>query len=935
MGLFTFLNRGTSSGSSGGSSFGSGPSGVNLSGLGGGGAASSSQDQGLPDRFDLNKTFNDWSGSTAGIFGELGKAPAKFAETPFSFGHQLVTRAASFIPGGSDALQAAGSAVAPVAGFAGDVMNRVSNFVPALINSEDANLFKAIGDLPGNTPLSPEVLLQHGIAPKIENTGGWWGLGALGITGHVKTVDEFKSELMKRGFFSDATGQSIDPNGLLQQLRGGRSVYDFGSKAINDNPLVDMAGRLATDPSNALFLIPGAGLVKGAALATKGAEAAKMGAEGGNIGMRVLEMVGRVVPRSRLIEAGAIAPKLPSPIIAAEALARGLTSMGTLKGAGLFLKEGATSGSRLGLSVLRTATDVPGYLRAAEGATGLAKTVSRARSFTRASTALGATNLAFNRLSNTANNLLGGNVPILKDIAQFSADVENDRPLSNNSAWMLASAIAFPYGEVAGEIKAKVGAEKVRALGRNAYDPLVRLAGSHEKLLTGVGGPDALRGLADFADKQHMKQLYGDKPIQNMAGAQSNPDLAVRTDITGKVLQDLVNRARENGTVNGNTRATALQDWALQQGGFADKPIDYRPTFQDIMERWKQYMPVQHLNDQLMNQAGLIVGLTDVLHTEHIDAVHTMLKAAVGPGDTVPKKAIMSAVGDFPQINMKDTKGYWAKLALPDVPDPTWNSVRAKLNAQRADAVPIKEYYADAIANEKAAAADIPPPDTSVQSSQKIDQLRADAATTVDANGTILPDQVDRAHAIQKNLEDQLAKLNNVEWIDRGQKEKAAGLDPALSRSMQDEASKAIGVDVPATLDAAGPTFQAQMDNLSYKVAQVNPTYAAKRAPTDALIAQLRPDDPQFLAAVQGHTALGDWLATDGPLAPVGRFMDALFSPVRQHEMSRLGRQELYNQFISRSTKGAKVEAKDIDAWLGKLEDRVKATTFTLLHNTV
>jgi len=434
---------------------------VNLSGLGGGGAASSSQDQGLPDRFDLNKTFNDWSGSTAGIFGELGKAPAKFAETPFSFGHQLVTRAASFIPGGSDALQAAGSAVAPVAGFAGDVMNRVSNFVPALINSEDANLFKAIGDLPGNTPLSPEVLLQHGIAPKIENTGGWWGLGALGITGHVKTVDEFKSELMKRGFFSDATGQSIDPNGLLQQLRGGRSVYDFGSKAINDNPLVDMAGRLATDPSNALFLIPGAGLVKGAALATKGAEAAKMGAEGGNIGMRVLEMVGRVVPRSRLIEAGAIAPKLPSPIIAAEALARGLTSMGTLKGAGLFLKEGATSGSRLGLSVLRTATDVPGYLRAAEGATGLAKTVSRARSFTRASTALGATNLAFNRLSNTANNLLGGNVPILKDIAQFSADVENDRPLSNNSAWMLASAIAFPYGEVAGEIKAKVSGSAI------------------------------------------------------------------------------------------------------------------------------------------------------------------------------------------------------------------------------------------------------------------------------------------------------------------------------------------------------------------------------------------------------------------------------------------------------------------------------------------
>lgn len=893
-------------------------------------APSSSREVGGFDRFDLNDQINPIAQSPVGRltgfnkfvdeasqkgvegFGALfGTLPARVAETPFSLADTASKRA------GIDFGQ---TPLGNVLGAAGEAVNRISNFIPAIINSRDAELFKAVGDLPDNTPITDALVRQRehiedrGILNALTDFGKGTGGGLFGIGNRPMTVGELKAELAKRGFFRDGEGNPVDPQQLLGTLRSGKSSFDFGDRSINDNPLVDLAGRMALDPTNALFLVPGGAMAKVGLAGLRGSE-----------GLKAIETVGRVLPRGRLVEAGAVAARLPRPIQAAEAIANGDMKLGTLKGLGELLKGGATSAARLGEATIKQALDPRNYLRAEEGTTGVARLLSRGRSYQKSSLALGATNIAVNRLTGLVNDSLGGNVPVLSWINDFTSDVENDRPLSENSAWMLASAMAFPYGEIVGGAAKKVGQEKVRLVGRNEIDDLIRAAGSHEKLLTQLGGDPGLQNLLYFLDKQDVRKRLGDDVINNIVGAQSIPDLATRLDVTEKALQNIVDQYRADGKFSGKTRMHELQEWARNQGGFSEG-VDFTPSWDDIVRRWKQFEPVQQfIGPELRAHGQFISGLRDdVLFTKQVDSTLAYLESAVKDG-VVPKDAIKRALSDTPALNKLDRLGFWEKYALPDQPAPTIRQVRDALKRQRDEAVPFEEYFADANAHEKEAPGPLPDPSELFETrTQKIDRLRAELAGTVDENGTILPDQVERSQAIQRQLETELAAQNEIAWVKRGEDEQKAGVDPAESRRLQAEASEALGApgEFPADADSHSPEMKAWQDSLDRQVALIDPSYTVKYAPTREVIAALRPDDPDFIRGVDTRTALGAWLHHDGVFSKLAAFSDSLFGPQRQSDRYRAAKQALYNEFIPLGAK-----SKDVDAWLAKLNDVVAAHT--------
>ena len=62
------------------------------------------------------------------------------------------------------------------------------------------------------------------------------------------------------------------------------------------------------------------------------------------------------------------------------------------------------------------------------------------------------------------DDALGGNT-FFQGYHDFVLDVENNNPLSENAAWMVASAFSFPYGDIARGAKSTVAQGAHKAFG--------------------------------------------------------------------------------------------------------------------------------------------------------------------------------------------------------------------------------------------------------------------------------------------------------------------------------------------------------------------------------------------------------------------------------------------------------------------------------------
>lgn len=602
----------------------------------------------LVERFNVNDTFDSLSNQGVGLFAAAGQLPSRIMETPVSLVDTAMQRATGFSP----VAAVKNTPIGAIGGAIGEGVKRAGNFVPSIINSQDMTVWKAIGDLPDWTPITDSLVEQRlgisGLEGFVkdfnENTGGVPILGAIfGLGTRPKTVGEFREELAKRGMFNDeASGQAIDPTLLVQELRSGkRQTTDFGFAAVNDNALVDFATRMALDPTNALFFVPGAGIAKALSL-------------GGRIG-------GRIMPAARLAEAGVIAGKA-APVAAksAEAIVAGNRAGGTLRGLGRVLR---------------------GYRTLSIG------------------TAAG--NFATNRITGLVNDATGESIPFLREIEEFTAAVENNQPMSGNAAFMLLGAATFPYGQVIVQpIKRATRAARMATVGLDDLAAVRREFGGTEKMNTALGGPDGVQAFADFADVQIARDLYASTPELTQYASLS--DLALRRRMEQKALGRIVTRMRERGEITSDMRLQKLKDWHADQAGFADKGVQnpWDPTRAGA--RWREWMQVRSTIKPLLDETGeAIWGLRDdVVFVEQIDAGRTSLQAATYKGPDgkarVPKAAILEFIEDNPNVNALDKYGTWTKWADEAADDPTWDAVRAKLTGQKRGAVKTSDYFAEA-----------------------------------------------------------------------------------------------------------------------------------------------------------------------------------------------------------------------------------------------
>lgn len=601
----------------------------------------------LLERANVNDTFDALSRGGASLFGTLGQAPSRIYEAPISLVDTAVQRSTGFSPVQALRNTPAGA----VGGALGEAVERSGNFIPAIINSKDARIWASVFDLPDTTEITDQLVEdQLGLPEHLrgfdwsERTGGVPLLGALfGLGTRAKTVGEFREELAKRGFFANPeTGEAIDPTELGRMIRsGGRGSDDFGSSAINDNALVDLAGRVALDPSNVLFLVPGANVAKAASL-----------------GARWLP---KIATASRLAEAGVIAGRA-APVAArsAEAIMQGNRAAATLAGLGRVMR---------------------GYRTLAIG------------------TAAG--EFAVNRISAAVNDATGDSIPFFREIEEFTNAVEQNQPLSGNAAFMLLSAATFPYGQtIVRPTQRAARAVRMATVGLDDLAAIRREFGGTEAMHTALGGPEGTQALADFLDVQIAREKYGTSP--EVTQYASLTDLALRRRLEQTALGRIVDRMRNRGEITSDMRLAKFQEWHGQQAGFADKGVTNPWDASRAGRRWREWMQVRSVIKPLLDETGeAIWGLRDdVIFTEQLDAGRTSLQAAGYKGTDgkfrIPKQAILDFLEDNPNVNALDKYGTWTKWVDEAASDPTWEAVRAKIAGQKRGSIKSSDYFAEA-----------------------------------------------------------------------------------------------------------------------------------------------------------------------------------------------------------------------------------------------
>jgi hypothetical protein len=128
----------------------------------------------IPSRIAPLNVLDEFTGNAAGFIGEAMTLPAKIIEAPVAFVNQGIKSLTGALFGGPGIDVAGGIGASPVGGIfkgAGDLVDTVSNFVPALINSTDTNFLYKYRDqtddfvIPdwGETTEGPPILGMFGI----------------------------------------------------------------------------------------------------------------------------------------------------------------------------------------------------------------------------------------------------------------------------------------------------------------------------------------------------------------------------------------------------------------------------------------------------------------------------------------------------------------------------------------------------------------------------------------------------------------------------------------------------------------------------------------------------------------------------------------------------------------------------------------------------
>ena len=896
-----------------------------------------SRGRGFPERFEVKlpqgNAFHELSQSGTDVFAAAGRYPGQVTETPVA----LFDRIARQATGGSP-VDAIGRVpgVGAALGFAGEALERTGNFIPALLNAQDARMLVEYGSKGDNFELPWHTGQREDGAPIL---GAVPGLQLL--FSRAKTVGELKRELEQRGFLNDPkTGERRTWDQVLGALKSGQtSTFDFGYASINDNPLVDLAGRIALDPTNALFLVPGANVAKAAQVGTKIAKAA----QAGEVAARIVRPVTNVA--ADMVRTGLRAPKLPAPVVAKQAVATGDAANVTVRGLSAYyndlLRYPASATLRMARSVGQRAVDPRGYLGLTDGAltagTALGRTgqaVARgARGYAKSSAALSATLATTGNVAGRIDEALGGQT-FFQGYHDFVQDVENDNPLSESAAWMVASAFSFPYGDLVRAGKAGIGPETLRAFGHDFEPALARAFNlkTPRALQEALGGPDKVSELVVYLLKHRAKRDIDSRPAvgQRIGSA---PEAAMRAQWSDEALSAQALRLLRENKVSGDDLVEMLRDWHADQMGYRtlegqslvgdarSAPFDPALALRD-WKRWAEAQSGVGAVLQVLADGQMQLGLRNYLFVEQFDVIRSRLGTGLKDSDVVPQSVIRDVMSAHPALAISDSLGYWKNAALPDAKPVTWGSVRRKLQEQSKNA----PSYAETIGPAKLAE-DRAGRETGLDAPEPHDQHMARLADELERHrspdGEILDN--DRSRAIRAELDADKARAGEVTRAKRRTAEtKQHGPETAKALDKLDKASESVIPDLP--LDPTTWWFDAERRTIAQDaeraILEIDPTYTVKALPKSEVLVQMRDTAPALYQAVRTRTLLGELLFDRGPVAPLTGFMKALMRPVKADRMARAARQSLYQRMIPH---GAKPEA--VDRWIDLLAKQAEMLT--------
>ena len=396
-------------------------------------SSDTSKERDVPERIDLNRIVGDVTGTGMQAFELIGRAPARVAEMPVSAIDTVVKKTTGFEPVKWVEQTVGGIPIlGDVIGRAGDVADMGDNLVGSFFNSGAARLLREHANDADDTSLNPlESLQYHRV----------W------LPWDVPTVGELRRDAAGMGF----TGRDID-----DLVAGRKGDFDFGDKTIGNNQVTDFALRVLFDPTNLVF---GAGAAKNAVT-----KLPKLLLKLAGMNAPVPESIGLW---NRLSSSGKVSKALPDATRAGAAWAEGNSALATWKGLGNYLQRSAKF-----MLDPRGYTTTKGYMKRA--------------------TALSAVTVGGDVTLDWTQGL-SDDVPLigpLKGIHELANAIIEDKPFSDNAAFVLLSAVKYPMREIVGGANQERKVLQYAAMGQR-----------HEQLFAnkfGFTGKDAVKRWHEF-----------------------------------------------------------------------------------------------------------------------------------------------------------------------------------------------------------------------------------------------------------------------------------------------------------------------------------------------------------------------------------------------------------------------------------------------------
>ncbi len=595
--------------------------------------------------------------------GYAARAPAYVLERPVAFASEFSKRTTGEDHVGNFFKLFQGTVVEDATNKANDLLTFSNNLAPGALNAQTARFLRDTAELPDDA-----------VIPKIDP--GHMSTGVLGgvadmfdaaqrflrgedvFQGPTWTVGEMRADAYKRGF---------TPQDISDLKDGKRDLFSFGNLSTNENPLIDVSGRLAMDPLNIALL--GAPAIAGVASKAP--------------------LLNKVFQGQRAFSQAIRASKSMPMIEGMKALRAGSIEGASLGALGRHL-------SMLGRGVS-----------------------DAAQAYRKTAVTLTAGQLAVNAL----DYIIPDNTPLdnfMEPLFEVGRALEHNTPLSDSNLFNLYAAFSLPVREPASNWWRSTKNDGLRVgigpLGRQTS--ILRRTNDIERRVLKVLGGDRktvfakfTRGEAGFLDfvmqaarSKFVADGEGHIGVEAIAAA-SAPEGVLQAENVGRYAEVGTEKAIREGDITGRDVANTIVENAVGPRSFdpqTGKPttggvhIDFDPDLE--IARWNAYeqqaMSLENIGQQFRFHIGVMDGL---LPKEHLQRARMLFQRMAGKDGYVQPEDVQRILEAYPTLTASDTgAGSWFNIAQGPYAKPMhWKAHAKRLDNLMSDAPTMRDYLYD------------------------------------------------------------------------------------------------------------------------------------------------------------------------------------------------------------------------------------------------